>query len=136
MRVRERLVASKEYLRRRGVPQSIDELRQHELFAWQAPGEDACSWPTLHGTTFTVEPTLISTDIHFVRNCCIAGLGIGFVPDAMLPEPGALKDSLAPVLPDIVGRVRVVRASVPEALREVPKIKMVLAHTRSSLSKL
>jgi DNA-binding transcriptional LysR family regulator len=136
MRVRERLVASKEYLRRRGTPQSIDDLKQHELFAWQAPGENACIWPTLDGATFTVEPALVATDIHFVRHCCMAGLGIGFVPDVMLPDPGPLADSLAPVLPDVVGRVRAVRATVPAALREVPKIKAVLAHIRGFLREL
>jgi DNA-binding transcriptional LysR family regulator len=136
MRVRERLIASKDYLGRRGTPQSIDDLSGHELFAWQAPGEDARVWPTLKGTTFTVEPTLIATDIHFVRHCCIAGLGIGFVPDAMLPDPGLPPDTLAPVLPDIVGRELPVRVTVPKALSEIPKIRMVLSHIRRFLGQL
>lgn len=136
MRVRQWLVASKAYLDRRGTPRSADELREHELLAWQAPGEDARIWPTLKGTTFTVEPALIATDIHLVRHGCIAGLGIGLVPDAMLPDPGLPADSLVPVLPEIVGRELPVRVTVPAALSEVPKIKMVLAHTRRFLSKL
>lgn len=136
MRVRQWLVASKAYLDRRGTPRSVDELREHELLAWQAPGEDARIWPTLKGTTFTVEPALIATDIHLVRHGCIAGLGIGLVPDAMLPDPGLPADSLVPVLPEIVGRELPVRVTVPAALSEVPKIKMVLAHTRRFLSKL
>jgi DNA-binding transcriptional LysR family regulator len=99
MRVRERLIASRDYLGQHGTPQSIDDLGRHELFAWQAPGEDARIWPTLNGSTFRVEPALIATDIHFVRHCCIAGLGIGLVPDAMLPDPGFPPDALVAVCP-------------------------------------
>jgi DNA-binding transcriptional LysR family regulator len=133
MRVREQLIASKDYVRLHGTPRSIDDLRRHELFAWQAPGEDARIWPTRKGTTFTVEPALIATDIHFIRHCCIAGLGIGFVPDAMVPDPGLPADMLVPVLPDIVGRERPVRVTVPEALSAIPKIRMVLDHVRRFL---
>ncbi len=136
LRIRQWLVASKEYLARKGTPTSIEELRQHELFAWQAPFEDARVWPTLQGTTFLVEPSLIATDIHFVRHCCIQGLGIGLVPDVMVPDPGLPPETLVPVLPDIVGRERIVRMSVPKALADVPKIKAVLDHARLFLSAL
>jgi DNA-binding transcriptional LysR family regulator len=136
LRVRQWLIASKEYLARRGTPRSIDELARHELLAWQAPGEDACVWPTLQGTTFRVEPALIATDIHFVRYSCIAGLGIGFVPDAMVPDPGVPPDTLLPVLSDIVGREIPVRVTVPAALSDIPKIKMVLTQVRRFLGEL
>jgi len=128
MRVHEGLMASQEYLRRRGTPRSVEELRGHELFAWEAPGDDARIWPTLRGGSFTVEPALIATDIHLIRSCCLAGLGIGLVPGVELPDPGSPPEQLVPVLPDVVGRERPVRISVPEALSEIPKIKQVLSH--------
>lgn len=130
MRVRQWLLASSEYLARRGAPRTIDELKEHELFAWQAPGEDACRWHTLKGTTFTVTPALITTDIHFLRHCCIAGMGIGLTPDALIPDPGLPPGALVPVLPDVVGRERAVRLSVPAALAEIPKVKLVIELTR------
>lgn len=133
MRMRERLFASKAYLARRGTPTSIDDLARHELLAWRAPGEDASAWPTLNGGTFSIEPALVATDIHIVRQCCLAGLGIALVPDALPTEPAENADALAPVMPDSVGRERAVRVTVPEALAEVPKIKMVLAHVRKIL---
>jgi DNA-binding transcriptional LysR family regulator len=136
LRVREGLIASREYLRRRGAPRSLQELQAHELFSWQAPGEDGRSWPTLAGATFTVEPVLIATDIHWIRSCCIAGLGIGLVPSVELPDPGAPDDLLVPVLPDMVGRERSVRISVPQALSEIPKIQLVLMHIRRFLDPL
>lgn len=136
LRVRERLLASAEYLRRRGVPRSVEELRGHELFAWQAPGEDARIWPTLQGSSFTVEPALVATDIHFIRVCCLAGQGIGLVPSVELAEPEGTEGPLVPVLPEVVGRERPVRISVPEALAEIPKIKLVLSHLRNALEPL
>lgn len=128
LKVREGLIASQEYLRRRGTPRSVDELQGHELFSWEAPGDDARLWPTLRGISFRVEPALITTDIHFIRSCCLAGLGIGLVPSLDLPDPGTPPDTLVSVLPDVVGRDLLVRVSVPEALSEIPKIKQVLAH--------
>jgi DNA-binding transcriptional LysR family regulator len=136
LRVREWLVASRAYLDRRGTPASVDDLAQHELFAWQAPGEDARLWPLCQGGAFAVEPTLISSDIHFVRHCAIAGLGIGLVPDAMIPDAVAEGAALVPVLQDVVGRERAVRVSVPAVLCDVPKIKMVLERVRHFLGDL
>ncbi|WP_437633322.1 LysR family transcriptional regulator [Sorangium sp. So ce854] len=134
LRAREWLIAGRAYLERRGTPRSIDDLKHHELFAWQAPGEDARVWRTWRGAPFTVEPSLIATDIHFIRHCCISGLGIGLVPDALLPDPGVGPDELVPVLPDVVGQERPVRLSVPEMLAEIPKIKMVIEHVRALLA--
>lgn len=136
VRARERLIASRGYLERRGTPRTVADLKQHELFAWQAPGEDARVWRTISGASFSVEPALIATDIHFLRSCCIAGLGIGLVPDAALPDPGPNAGTLVPVLPDLVGRERPVRISVPAALAEIPRIKMVLDHVQGFLGKI
>ena len=136
LRLQERLIADKEYLARRGRPTSLEDLAHHELFAWQVPGVDARAWPLRAGGTFAVEPALVSADIHLVRHCCLAGLGIGLVPDAMLPDPGFPEDALVPVLPDLVGRERALRVTVPAALSELPKVKMVLDRVRSFLGEL
>lgn len=130
-RVREHLIASRTYLGRRGTPRTIEDLAGHELLAWQAPGEDARVWRTLTGVAFTVEPVLIATDIHLLRSCCLAGAGIALVPDALLPDPGVEADTLLPVLVDVVGQERAVRVSVPAALAEIPKVKMVIDHVRA-----
>jgi DNA-binding transcriptional LysR family regulator len=133
LRVREGLLASSEYLQRRGAPGTVEELQGHELLSWEAPGEDARLWPMLRGPSFLVEPALIATDIHLIRLCCLAGLGIGLVPSLELAGPVGAEDPLVPVLPDVVGRERPVRISVPEALSEIPKIKLVLSHIRGFL---
>ena len=136
LRVQERLIASREYLEKRGTPRSVEELQGHELLAWEAPGEEARTWPSLRGTPFAVQPAFVASDIHVVRTCCLAGLGIALVPSVELPDPGFPEDLLVPVLPDEVGRERQFRVSVPEALAAIPKIKQVLGHLRRALGQL
>jgi DNA-binding transcriptional LysR family regulator len=136
LRVREALIASREYLRQRGTPACVEDLRSHELFAWAAPGENPRVWPRRQGSVFSVEPALVSPDIHLIRSCCLAGQGIGLVPSIELADPGVPPGLLVEVLPDEVGRERPLRISVPEALCEIPKIKLVLTHVRGFLGPL
>ncbi|MFO0589253.1 MAG: LysR family transcriptional regulator [Polyangiaceae bacterium] len=136
MRVRQHLVAGKGYLARRGTPKQIDDLRHHELMAWQAPGEDARIWRTWSGVAFGVAPALIATDIHYLRQCARGGLGIAYVPDALLPDPDALGDTLVPVMASEVGQERPVRVSVPSALAEIPKVRMVIERVKAFLGEI
>lgn len=136
LRLRQWLLASRSYLDKHGTPKSIDDLHRHELLSWHAPGEDPRVWPTLQGASFHVEPIFIATDIHFLRRYCIEGFGIALLPDAMIPDPGLVQDTLVPVLQDVVGRERVLRMSAPKALAEVPRVKVILDLVREFLQEL
>ena len=131
LRVREWLIAHADYLARRGTPTSLAELAGHELLSWEAPGEDPLAWPLLAGGTFPVEPSLIATSVHFLRQCVLAGQGIALLPDALFPDPGVDPGVVVPVLEGVVGRERQVRVVVPSVLTDLPKIKAVLAHVRA-----
>lgn len=130
MRVPERLIASPDYLARRGTPTSIADLEGHDLLSWQAPKGDPRVWHSPKEGPFNVRPRLITTDIHLLRSVCIAGQGIALVPDAMVPDPSHGEDALVTVLPGLVGRERPLRISVPLALSEIPKIKMIVGHVK------
>lgn len=127
VRLREWLIASSAYLARRGTPRTLEDLAGHEILAWQPPGEDPRAFPLCRGGTFPVEPALVSADIHFLRHCARAGVGLCLVPDAQLPDPDET-EPLVPVLADLIGRDRALRVTVPRALAEVPKIRAVLDH--------
>ena len=133
MRIQERLFASPNYLATRNTPTTIDELVRHELLAWQPPGEDCATWPLLAGGTFPIKPSFVSTDVHLVRQFCHLGLGIALLPDLFGGEIVSPTE-LVPVLPATVGHQRAVRVTVPEALADIPKIKMILAHARRFLN--
>ena len=131
LRVREWLIASADYLARRGTPTSIDDLVKHDLLSWLPPGEDGRVWPTLAGESFEVEPALVSADIHMLRQSVLAGLGIALVPDAMLPDPGVAEGMIVPVLEHVVGRRRLVRIAVPTALAGLPKLRGIVRHIQA-----
>jgi DNA-binding transcriptional LysR family regulator len=131
VRVRVWLIASREYLKQRGTPQTIEDLKQHDLLSWENPGHEsglaeARSWPLLAGGTFPVSPIISTRHIHLLRQFAIAGLGIAYVPDAMLPDPGVAEGELVSVLPTVVGRELGLRVMVPAVLSEIPRIRALL----------
>lgn len=126
LRIRAWAIASTDYLARRGTPQRVEDLAQHDLLSWEAPGDDGRKWPTLHGEAIEVSPFLIAKHIHFLRQFAIAGMGIAMVPDLMLPDPGVPDGALIPVLPDVLGREVSVRVVVPAVLSDIPRIRAML----------
>ncbi|MDC0743906.1 LysR family transcriptional regulator [Polyangium mundeleinium] len=136
MRTRVWLVASREYLARRGTPRSVEELSRHDLLAWESPGDDGRSWPLLRGGTFPVSPLVTAQDIHVIRQFALAGHGIALLPDPGIPDEGLPEGTIVPVLPDIVGRELGFRVVVPAVLSEIPRIKAMLDLLEPFLGKL
>lgn len=126
MRTRERLIASADYLQRRGTPTKVEELAGHELLSWCAPGEDGRVWPTRTGEALEVDPALVCADVHLIRQLVLLGQGIGYVPDAQLPDPGVPDGTIVPVLPEVVGRDRSLHMAVPTALANSPKLRAMV----------
>jgi DNA-binding transcriptional LysR family regulator len=126
--IRQRLIASRKYLQR-GKPTSIAELADHTLLVWIPPGGDTQTLPGPRGSHVAIEPAFASTDIHLLRQCAIHGMGIAFIPDAMLPDPGIPAGQLVPLLPQVRCE-RVLRCSIPRVLADVPKIQAVVAHAQ------
>jgi DNA-binding transcriptional LysR family regulator len=134
LRMREWLLASTDYLARRGTPRTLDELADHDLLAWTPPGEDGRLLPLRAGEGLEIDPILLSPDVHLLRQCVIAGIGIGYVPDGMLPDPGIEPGTLVPIFPDLVGRDRPLQLLVPSALAGQPKLRVLLKHIQSFMS--
>ncbi len=82
-RTRSVLVASRAYLRRRGMPTSPDELRTHECLHYPRAGQVA-GWTLLRGAERVVVPvagSLAANNSEALRDAALAGLGIALVPD-------------------------------------------------------
>lgn len=99
-----RLIASPGYLAERGTPRGLDDLQEHTLLSWVAPGEDGTRWPLSSGGWVHVAPAVRSPDIGTVRGLANAGLGIAFVPDPEEVRPLVSREEVVPVLPDRVGQ--------------------------------
>jgi len=90
-------------------------------------------WPATDGTSLRVAPKIISTDIHILRCCAAAGMGIAFLPDAGITMLDAAAPELVPVLVDQIGRERPMHVVVPANLTEIPRIRAVLTEVRRFL---
>ena len=129
--MRESLRASRSYLRRHGIPQSVAELRGHKLLGRQLPQDAVERWPLLDGGSFEFSPMLTATDQNLLRRFAGLGFGIDLLPDSDLPEAElteAEDEALVPVLPGLVGRTRQLSVSVSEVLAETAKTQAVLDH--------
>lgn len=124
LRVHERLLASPRYLERRGAPRSVAALGEHELFVWAAPGEREPTVRLRDGSARRVSPALHGSDIHFLRQCAAAELGLVYAPDAGVADVDRL--SLVPVLDAEVGTTRSLRVVLPSAISDIPRIRAVL----------
>ena len=92
--VRIGLVAAESYLRRRGRPSSIDELKDHDWILYRSHG--ARSVITLTGPkgerSVEVNGALLASEMSFCRAACEAGAGIARLPlhedrlERVLPE--------------------------------------------------
>lgn len=123
LRVDERLLATPAYLAARGTPRRLEELTAHDLLVWAAPGAREPQLQLRDGGTLAVRPALVSPDIHFLRACSAAGLGLVYAPDGALPGDEA---RWVRVLDAVIGGERALRVVLPSALSDVPRIRAVL----------
>lgn len=116
--VRERLLASPEYLSRHGIPTCVEDLARHTLMAWPGPPGRAEGLPLWAGGTARVSLALRTSDIFLVRQCALRGRGIALVPDPPIPSDAYTTDgALVPVMNDVVGsRFPVFLAARPSLL--------------------
>jgi DNA-binding transcriptional LysR family regulator len=122
--LREWLVASDDYLARRGVPGSLDDLGEHELLVWRPPDGDPRLLPTTE-RPWAIEAAVVSSDVHWLRQCAMAGMGLVYLPDARLPDPpGSIP--LRPVLADRVGRSFPLSVAFSRTRAGSPQMRAVL----------
>ncbi|CAO3381525.1 LysR family transcriptional regulator [Azospirillum argentinense] len=128
------LVASPDYLARRGTPRTPADLRRHaclhyrfpnsgKLESWalrQAPGEPDLQLPT----------SMICNNIE-TRVCfALQGLGIAYLPDFAIREPLA-DGRLETVLPDHVERTGVFHVLWPASKHPSPKVRALVDFLRA-----
>jgi DNA-binding transcriptional LysR family regulator len=98
------LVASTEYVVRRGVPRRPNQLKEHDCVQTR-PRDGASQW-TLRGPrgkeTITVRGPLAADDMNFVRQLVLGGAGIGLLPIAPPGKDEVSDERLVRVLPDYV----------------------------------
>jgi DNA-binding transcriptional LysR family regulator len=107
------LVASPDYLQRRGVPAHPSELTAHDCLLYL--GDHAESWTFVRSARnsksrskpaervgVNIAGSLKANNSEVLRDALLAGLGIGLLPDFSLPpaQKQTMTTALVPVLPD------------------------------------
>jgi DNA-binding transcriptional LysR family regulator len=125
-RYRAWLVASPEYLARRGRPKRPADLARHDCIL-TVPRNGASSWVLVGPRaeeTVEVRGALAADDLRFARELILAGAGIGVLPIA----PGASEprdERLVRVLPDYSIRAPSLFVVVPSAKRLPSRVALL-----------
>jgi DNA-binding transcriptional LysR family regulator len=134
-RVPQLLVGAESYLARAGHPRTVGDLAAHPLYCWRGPEGGPAVLHHKNGAALVVDAVATSTDIHLVRQCALAGLGLAYLPDAGVPDLGT-SERIVPVLATTVGRARNLVLTMPRALAAVPKVVAVAEHVLGTWQRL
>ncbi|MBW8722866.1 MAG: substrate binding domain-containing protein, partial [Polaromonas sp.] len=101
------LLASPDYLARRGVPSRPSELAGHDCLLYLG-NHNAATWTFVRTgkrksreqVGVTIAGTLKANNSEVLREALVAGLGIGLLPDFSVPASPGQSPSLVHVLPD------------------------------------
>lgn len=124
-----RLVASPDYLARRGVPQTPADLEQHSCLHYRFPNSGKLETWGLRRAASEAElqlPTSMICNNIETRVCfALRGLGIAYLPDFAIREPLAA-GLLQPILIDQVGGDGVFNVLWPASKYPSPKVRALV----------
>ncbi len=120
MSVQMQLFASAEYVARRDVPETMEDLRDHRLICQNTHSEQVSAGATLVRELMSYDlPNLLTVNNYF--GCLQAvnhGLGIGVLPDYVaIDDPNLIR-----ILPDVESNEVPVFLAFPEELRQSKRI--------------
>jgi DNA-binding transcriptional LysR family regulator len=136
LRERYTLMASPDYLARRGTPATIAELAGHDaIVAVRANGVHE-PWPLAAGGTFAVpRPKLLANAAGLLRIGALQGLGIALMARSLTRDDLA-SGALVPVLEGQVGQELPVSLVYASGSRLSPKIRAFLDFTATWVERL
>lgn len=94
-----RVLASPDYLKRRGVPASVEALAEHDLIGFTQL-DNLNHWPLrhVHGDAYTISPVIRASSGETVRQLALAGVGVACLSDFLTQDDrvaGTLVEVLA-----------------------------------------
>ena len=125
------LFAHRDYLARRGVPLSIDELALHDVVGPDRSGPDRLLAEQVLPAA-ALGRVVLRTDSHPAQLALArAGLGV-----AVVQRPVGLADPrLLPVLPDLVVATLPIWLVTHRSLRALPRVRATLDHLAAALTR-
>jgi DNA-binding transcriptional LysR family regulator len=126
------IVGSPAYLGRRGVPNRIDDLRQHACLRMRRSNGSIAPWTFVQGkkpVEAVVSGPLIAHDVPTVVGAAIENLGLAQVPAPLIRshvQSGELVELLEPFAPTAPG----VFLYYPSHHETVPKVRAFVEHVK------
>jgi DNA-binding transcriptional LysR family regulator len=122
-----RLYASPDYLQTRGTPQSVDDLRLHNLIT-HSKHEYLNVWPTQNASPFRASGPFSSDNAATMTSMAIAGLGIARIP-SLVAAPLVAQGKLQCVLINQINDTpTTVSAFMLAGRHRLPKIRACIDH--------
>lgn len=130
-----RLVAAPALIARFGQPSSFEELKKFPTLGFtELPGLDR--WhlvgPGNKEETFTHEPRLAATDLSFLRQAALDGIGVAFMPELYYRVPVA-EGRLKLILPEWSSREAIMHMVYTSRRGLLPGVRAVLDFTAATL---
>jgi DNA-binding transcriptional LysR family regulator len=124
------ICAAPAYLKRRGTPQSADDLRDHDCLAFAYPaGDDWRAADKLWRLTgpdgvmeVPVSGSMIVNSTPALRQAVLAGMGVSMLPDVLISEDIA-SGKLVPLLQDYQPPSRTLWLMYPQDRYRLPKVR-------------
>lgn len=113
-RLRERVLASRDYLAQHPPIENPAQIEEHPLLSWIPPASDPERWPLRNGGALSVRCRLVSHDIEMLRRCMLRGMGLARLPDADLPEVVSAAGQAVSVLPEHFDRELIGSVVMPD----------------------
>jgi len=121
------LYASPRYIKERGTPLSVDDLRHHALIA-NSQHDHLNAWQFKKATPVHAQGPFSADNTAIVASMCIAGLGIARIT-SVVAAPLVLQGKLIPVFPDEVDEAPIPLSAFMLAGRHrLPKIRACIDH--------
>ncbi len=127
------VVGSPEYLRRRGRPERIDDLRQHACLRMRRSNGSIAPWSFVDGNEAVeviVSGPFVANDIPTTLGAAVEGLGLAQVPEPIAAgavKAGKLVHVLEPFAPMAPG----VFLYYPSRHQMMPKLRAFIDHVKS-----
>jgi DNA-binding transcriptional LysR family regulator len=128
------LVASPEYLTRKGRPKDSEDLLRHDCLLYIIHGRVYDKWP-VGGRVFTVTGPLLSDDADLVRRWAVAGEGIAYKSWVDVRDD-VLAGRLELLLPDYHGEPAPVNFVYPHRQQYSPAVQQLYSMLKGRFAEL
>ena len=127
------LLASDAYMEQRGAPRALGELEDHPIAVWRDGSGDPSALPLRSGGALTVQPVLVTSDIHLLHTLASGGHALVYAPDAQIQTLLPGQNRLTPQLPDLVGAPTAMWLIAPPSAQSSPRVRALLEAVRAML---